>query len=244
MTLLTAAGLVAGYGAQDVILKSISVSVAAGEVVAILGPNGAGKSTFLKALAGVVPLRKGSILLAGHEISNLPPRELAKRGVAFVPQEHNVFPSLTIVENLEIGGNLHPSSNRERTEKVFERIPALAEKRRARAGALSGGQRQLLAMGMALMVDPRLVLLDEPTAGLSPAAAGDLFQLIRTFADSGIAVLLVEQNAVRALEFAERAYILVDGCNSREGPAAKLLADPEIRFVFLGEHAAETLKST
>jgi branched-chain amino acid transport system ATP-binding protein len=234
MSLLEVSGVVAGYGDHDQILKGVGLHVEKGEIVAILGPNGAGKSTLLKAIAGIVRPRTGSILVEGASIGGLPPREISRRGVVFVPQEANVFPSMTIEENLEIGAYLDSRRLSDRLARIFQRIPELASRRRLKAGALSGGQRQLLAMGMALMVAPKLMLLDEPTAGLSPAAAEGLFDMVRSIAADGVSIAMVEQNALHALMIADRAYILVDGRNARSGQAQAIANDPEIRRVFLG----------
>jgi branched-chain amino acid transport system ATP-binding protein len=234
MSLLAVSDVVAGYGESDQILKGTGLDVGRGEIVAILGPNGAGKSTLLKAIAGIVRPRTGSILVDGVSISGLPPREISRRGVVFVPQDANVFSSMTIEENLEIGAYVDPRKLPERLTTIFKRIPELATRRKKKAGTLSGGQRQLLAMGMALMVAPKLMLLDEPTAGLSPAAAENLFEMVRSISADGVAIAMVEQNALRALMIADRAFILVDGRNARCGPAQAIAADPEIRRVFLG----------
>lgn len=234
MSLLAAEGVVGGYAASDMILKGVSATVAGGEVVAVLGPNGAGKSTLLKAIAGQLRVREGHIRIGGEEIAGLSPREIARRGVAYVPQEGNVFPTMTIRENLEIGGYLAPRETMARIEAIFARFPILAEKRREAARALSGGQRQILAVAMALMVEPRVLLLDEPSAGLSPVATQALFDTISTIRDSGVAVMLVEQNALEALELADRAYILAAGQNHTSGVASVLAADPDVRRAFLG----------
>ena len=234
MTLLDARGVVGGYSSADMILKGVSLTAAAGEIVAILGPNGAGKSTFLKAVAGQLKVREGQIAVGGEPLTGLRPREIAARGVAYVPQEGNVFPTLTIRENLEIGGYLAPKQASRRIEDLFARFPILAQKRREAARALSGGQRQILAVAIALMVEPRLLLLDEPSAGLSPVAAQDLFATIRGIRDQGVAVVLVEQNALEALDLADRAYILAAGSNHIEGRAKDLAADPDVRRAFLG----------
>ncbi len=238
MSLLAVSDVVAGYGEHDQILKGTGIDVARGEIVAILGPNGAGKSTLLKAIAGIVRPRTGSILVDGVSISGLPPREISRRGVVFVPQEANVFTSMTIEENLEIGAYIETPKLPERLAAIFKRIPELATRRRKKAGTLSGGQRQLLAMGMALMVAPKLMLLDEPTAGLSPAAAEDLFKMVRAISADGVSIAMVEQNALRALMIADRAYILVDGRNAKCGQARGIADDPEIRRVFLGAQAS------
>jgi branched-chain amino acid transport system ATP-binding protein/neutral amino acid transport system ATP-binding protein len=232
--LLSASALVGGYSAADMILKGVSLQVRPGEIVSIIGPNGAGKSTFLKAVAGIVRVREGAIEFAGQAIANLKPREIAQRGIAFVPQEQNIFPSMTVRENLEMGGFVEGRATLARIDGIFARFPILAEKRRRAARTLSGGQRQILAMAMALMVSPRLLLLDEPSAGLSPVAAETLFQTITTINQEGVAVLMVEQNALEALSISARAYVLVDGRNGRDGEAKALAADPEVRRLFLG----------
>jgi branched-chain amino acid transport system ATP-binding protein/neutral amino acid transport system ATP-binding protein len=210
-----------------------------GEIVAIIGPNGAGKSTLLKTIAGLLHPSRGTIHLRDAPIHALPPRDIARRGVAFVPQEANVFPTLSVRENLEMGGYIDPSHTAARIDAAFTRFPMLAEKRHRAARTLSGGQRQVLAMAMALMVQPLLLLLDEPSAGLSPIAAEQLFATIREINREGIAIAMVEQNAAEALEIAHRATILVDGRNNRDGAAAALRADPEIRRIFLGAHPTE-----
>jgi len=233
--LLSVERLVGGYGAADEILKGIDLALPERRMAAIVGPNGAGKSTLLKAVAGLLRPKSGAIRLGGEAISGLPPRAVAARGVAFVPQEANIFPSLTVRENLEMGGYLEPAPRvRERVEALFARFPVLAEKRRRAARTLSGGQRQMLAMAMALMVEPRLLLLDEPSAGLSPRAAGELFDSVAEIHAGGTAILMVEQNALEALAIAEEGVVLVDGRVARQGAAAGLAADPEVRRLFLG----------
>lgn len=234
MTELVAQGVVGGYSSADMILKGVSARAAGGEIVAILGPNGAGKSTLLRAIAGQLRVREGAITLDGAPLANLKPREIARRGVAYVPQEGNVFPSMSVRENLEVGGYLAPRQVPARIEALFARFPVLAEKRREAARALSGGQRQILAMAIALMVEPRVLLLDEPSAGLSPVAAAELFATIRAIRDQGVAILLVEQNALEALELADRAYILAAGLNHTEGRAQDLARDADVRRAFLG----------
>lgn len=232
--LLSARGVVAGYAAADMILKGVDLDVHPGEVVAIIGPNGAGKSTLLKAIAGILNPSAGAITLDGAAIAGHPPREIAGRGLAFVPQEQNVFPTMSVRENLEMGGFIQPKETPRRIEAIFARFPILAEKRRQAARTLSGGQRQMLAMAMALMVEPKLLLLDEPSAGLSPVAAEALFDTIRGINAEGTAIAMVEQNALEALSIARRGVILVDGRNARVGEAAALAADPEVRRIFLG----------
>jgi branched-chain amino acid transport system ATP-binding protein len=234
MTLLVANGIVAGYGRGDEILKGVDLIVPPHEIVAIIGPNGAGKSTLLKTISGLLHPSRGVILLDGKPIHALSPRAIALAGVAFVPQEANIFPTLTVRENLEIGGYLDPTQIRARIEATFARFPILAEKRHRAARTLSGGQRQVLAIATALMVAPRLLLLDEPSAGLSPIAAETLFATILEVNRTGVAIALVEQNANEALLIAHRATVLVDGRNRRDGDAATLRTDPEIGRLFLG----------
>lgn len=231
---LTVTGVVAGYTAADEILKEVSFAVAPGEIACIIGPNGAGKSTLLKAVAGLIRPSRGEIRLRGEAIGGRLPRDIARLGLAYVPQEFNVFPSMTVYENLEMGGYLFPGSIKARAAALAERFPVLARRRRQMARGLSGGERQILAMAMALMVEPAVLLLDEPSAGLSPVAAEALFENVRAIAREGVAVALVEQNAADALAISDRATILVDGRNHRTGEAAALAADPEIRRVFLG----------
>jgi branched-chain amino acid transport system ATP-binding protein len=232
--LLQVEGVVGGYGAADEILKGISLTLPPGRMTAIVGPNGAGKSTLLKAIAGLLKLKSGTIRLESDTISGLPPRGVAQKGIAFVPQEANVFPSLSVRENLELGGWIEPKATAQRIEGLFARFPILAEKRRRAARTLSGGQRQILAMAMALMVDPKVLLLDEPSAGLSPKAAGELFDSIAAIHAGGATILMVEQNALEALSLAETGIVLVDGRVARQGDAKTLAADPEVRRLFLG----------
>ena len=233
MGLLSVTNIVAGYTAADEVLKGIDVSVDEHEIVAIIGPNGAGKSTLLKAIAGLIKPSSGSILLRDEPIAGREPRDICRLGLAYVPQEHNIFPSLSVRENLEIGGYVDRQAHA-KIEAVFQMFPMLAQKRRHAARTLSGGERQILAMAMALMVEPTLLLLDEPSAGLSPLAAEKLFETIISINRGGVAIAMVEQNASEALTIAQRAYILVDGRNSMTGPAARLAADAEVRRIFLG----------
>jgi branched-chain amino acid transport system ATP-binding protein/neutral amino acid transport system ATP-binding protein len=234
MGLLTVDGLVAGYSAADEVLKGVHFAVGAGEIVGVIGPNGAGKSTLFKAVAGLLKPGRGEIRLEGRPIGGRPPRDVARLGVAYVPQEQNIFPTLSVRENLEMGGYVDPRGSARRIDAVFDRFPVLARKRRHAARTLSGGERQILAMAMALMVEPKLLLLDEPSAGLAPLAAEHLFESIAAVNRDGVAVAMVEQNASEALAVADRAYILVDGRNHRSGSAAELAADPDIRRIFLG----------
>ena len=234
MGFLTVEGVVAGYSAADEVLKGVDLEVERGEIVSVIGPNGSGKSTLLKVIAGVLAPSRGRVRLGDASIEGRPPREISALGVAFVPQERNVFPTLSVRENLEMGGYLDPVGARSRIEAIFARFPLLAERRRHAARTLSGGQRQILAMAMALMVEPSLLLLDEPSAGLAPMAAERLFETIGTINRDGVAIVVVEQNALEALAIATRGYILVDGRNSRSGGAAALAADPDVRRIFLG----------
>jgi branched-chain amino acid transport system ATP-binding protein/neutral amino acid transport system ATP-binding protein len=234
MGFLNVAGVVAGYTAADEILKGIDFTLSPGEIVCVIGPNGAGKSTLLKAIAGLLTPSRGTITFKDRSLVGLAPRDIARLGVAYVPQEHNVFASMSVAENLEIGGYVAPARVPERMAQVLARFPVLANKRRHAARTLSGGERQILAMAMALMVEPELLLLDEPSAGLAPAAAERLFEEVRAVNRDRVAIVLVEQNASEALAVANRAYILVDGRTSRSGAARALAVDPEIRRIFLG----------
>jgi len=232
--MLSVENVVAGYGAHDEVLKGVGITVAEKETVALIGPNGAGKSTLLKLIAGFIKPREGAIVFEGKTISGLKPREIARQGIAFVPQEGNVFPSLSIEANLEMGGYVDRHATKERIDAAYSRFPVLAERRKQDARTLSGGQRQMLAVAMALMAAPRLMLLDEPSAGLSPAASQELFALIKGLHAEGMTVVMVEQNALDALAIADRGYLLVDGSNAREGRAGELAADAEVRQAFLG----------
>ena len=234
MSLLTVDGLVVGYGPADEVLKGVDFAVESGEIVGIIGPNGAGKSTLLKSIAGLLKPGLGSIRLNGETIGGRAPRDVSRLGIAYVPQEHNIFPTMSVRENLEMGGYIDPAGSRRKIDAVFAQFPILGTRRRVATRSLSGGERQMLAMAMALMVEPRVLLLDEPSAGLSPLAAEFLFENIVAVNRGGVAIAMVEQNAREALTIAHRAYILVDGRNHRDGPAAALAADPDIRRIFLG----------
>jgi len=232
--MLAVTNVVAGYGAHDEVLKGVGITVAERELVVLIGPNGAGKSTLLKSIAGFLKPREGAITFEGRPIGGLRPREITRQGIAFVPQEANVFPSLSVEANLEMGGYVDRRATKERIKDAFDRFPVLAERRAQEARTLSGGQRQMLAMAMALMAAPRLMLLDEPSAGLSPAAAQELFALIKGLHAGGMTIIMVEQNALDALEIADRGYLLVDGGNARAGRASALAADADVRHAFLG----------
>jgi branched-chain amino acid transport system ATP-binding protein/neutral amino acid transport system ATP-binding protein len=234
MSLLAVSGLRGGYAAADDIVKGADLTVAPAEIVALIGPNGAGKSTLLKLVAGLLRPSGGSVRLKDHEIAGRGAPEISRLGLSFVPQERNVFGTMSVAENLEMGGYLDGAHARQRMAELYDRFPMLADKRRAAARTLSGGQRQILAMAIALMNAPQLLLLDEPTAGLSPRAAEELFGTILALNGSGVAILMVEQNALEALAVSARAYVLVQGRAEREGRAADLAADPTVRDLFLG----------
>jgi branched-chain amino acid transport system ATP-binding protein len=226
--------LVGGYASADHIVKGVSLNAGPGEMVAIIGPNGAGKSTALKLATGLLRTSAGRVLIGQTDITGASPQAVLEAGLVLVPQERNVFAALSIEENLAMGGYTQPRRMRQRREAVYERLPLLAERRKAAARTLSGGQRQLLAMGIALMAEPAVLALDEPTAGLSPMAATELFATIRKLAMDGVAVLMVEQNAIEALSVCDRGYVLVDGLVVREGQASAIMADEDIRRLFLG----------
>ncbi|MEX0430989.1 ABC transporter ATP-binding protein [Spiribacter insolitus] len=233
MSLLQASGLYAGYGGVD-ILRGTNLRVEADEIVVIVGPNGAGKSTAMKAVFGLVPIREGRVEYMGEDITNRPPERMVTRGIAYVPQESNVFPSLSVLENLELGAYALSGDHRPRMEKIFEIFPRLKERRHQQAGVMSGGERQMVAMGRALMVDPHLLMLDEPTAGLAPRLIDETFERIKGINQLGIGVLMVEQNARQALAAADRGYVLATGENRYEDTGPALLANPEVAEMFLG----------
>jgi len=226
-------GIEGGYGDAD-ILHGVSMKVAPGEVVVIVGPNGAGKSTALKAVFGLVTIRGGKIVFDGNDLTGQRPDQIVRAGISFVPQTENVFPTLSVEENLEMGAYLRDDDITPQKAKVFELFPPLLEKRHQAAGTLSGGQRQMVAMGRALMLDPKLLLVDEPTAGLSPLFMDQIFQILRTVNATGVAILMVEQNAKQALAIADRGYVLATGQNRHEGTGQELLDDPEVAEMFLG----------
>lgn len=230
---LSATGMRGGYGKAD-ILQGCNLSVDKGQIAVIVGPNGAGKSTAMKAVFGMLDLREGSVLLDGQDIGGLTPQERVKRGMGFVPQVANVFPTMTVEENLEMGAYIRADDFRETLDQVYHLFPAVADKRRQNAGELSGGQRQQVAVGRALMTRPQLLMLDEPTAGVSPIVMDELFDRIIEIARTGISILMVEQNARQALEIADIGYVLVQGANRFTGSGAQLMADPEVRRSFLG----------
>lgn len=231
-------GMVGGYGGADHVVKGVDLAAAGGQLVAVIGPNGAGKSTLLKLAAGLLTPKGGCVRIDGVETTGASPQRVLAAGFVFVPQERNVFGALDVQENLAMGAQATPKLIRERREVVYARLPILAERRRQLAKTLSGGQRQLLAMGVALMAAPKVLALDEPTAGLSPMAARELFDTVRALASGDVAVVMVEQNAIEALAIADRATLMVDGRVAREGDARALAADDDIRRLFLGGRKA------
>lgn len=231
--LLLAQDLVGGYG-EMTILNGVSLSVRTDEIAVIVGANGAGKSTAMKAIFGLLTVRGGSIHLAGEEITNLPPEKLVPKGMAYVPQERNVFANLTVEENLEMGAYTRRDGFADTMAEVYRLFPILKEKRRQPAGQLSGGQRQMVAIGRALMVEPKLLMLDEPTAGLSPLVMDEIFDRVRAINETGVGILMVEQNARQALAIADTGYVLATGRNRFTGSGADLLADPDVAKSFLG----------
>jgi branched-chain amino acid transport system ATP-binding protein len=232
---LSARDVVAGYVRGLPIVHGVSVEVAAGEIVTIIGPNGAGKSTFLKALTGLVPVERGSVACLGHDISGRPAHEIIGLGLGFVPQTGNIFTSLSVHENLVMGGHTLPAGAlKRRLAAIYGQFPLLSERRSAPGGVLSGGQRQMLAVARALMTDPRVLMLDEPTAGLSPKVVGEVFADLTQLARQGVGILMVEQNAKAALRVSDRGYVLTEGRNRMAGRAADLLGDPAIGEAFLG----------
>ena len=231
---LAAEGITSGYG-EVPIVQDVSIHVGQDEIVTIIGPNGAGKSTVLKALFGFLPVWKGHVSLAGDDVTGLAPELLVCRGIAFVPQTDNVFPNLTIRENLTMGGITRADGVEERIAWVLDLFPVLAERPRERAGRLSGGQRQMLAIARALMLEPRILLLDEPSASLSPKMVETVLASVVEINRRGTAVLMVEQRARQALAISNRGYVLANGRNRLEGPAPDLLASDEVRRLYLGE---------
>jgi len=236
--LLEAKGVTAGYTPGVNILNNCSLTLKRGEIVGIIGPNGAGKSTLLKSLFGLLAVQSGSITHRGESIVGLQAHELVERGIGYVPQRENVFPSLTILENLEMGIYLKPKQYRERSEFVMSMFPRLAERKNQRAGSLSGGERQMLAMGRALMMDPEVILLDEPSAGLSPVLQDQVFVRTREINKAGVSVVMVEQNARRCLQICDRGYVLDQGTNAYTDTGDKLLHDPKVIELYLGTLAS------
>ncbi|MGD1888923.1 MAG: ABC transporter ATP-binding protein [Cohaesibacteraceae bacterium] len=233
MSLLAANNMRGGYGAAD-ILQDCTISCDRGEVAVIVGPNGAGKSTAIKAIFGMMNLREGEVSFGGKTLNGMPPHARVEAGMGMVPQTNNVFPGMTVEENLEMGAFLRDDGGAGVIEKVYELFPAVYEKRNQHAGERSGGQRQQVAVGRAMMTEPSLLILDEPTAGVSPIVMDELFDRILEIAKTGVAILMVEQNARQALEIADTGYVLVQGQNRYTDTGAALLADQEVRATFLG----------
>ena len=233
MSFLVGENMVCGYGGAD-ILHGCTVGVDPGEIGVVVGPNGAGKSTAMKAMFGMLDLKEGQVLLEGEDITGLKPQERVLRGMGFVPQNHNVFTGMTVEENLEMGAFIRRDDIAATMEQVYGLFPILKEKRKQPAGELSGGQRQQVAVGRALMTQPKILMLDEPTAGVSPIVMDELFDRIIEVAQTGIAILMVEQNAKQALNIADRGFVLVQGRNAYTDTGAALMADPEVRRAFLG----------
>ena len=231
---LKAHKITGGYGSGPDILHACDISVGKGEIAVIVGPNGAGKSTAMKAIFGMLDVREGSVLLDGVDISNFSTQDRVRAGMGFVPQNQNIFTSMTVEENLEMGAFIRKDDFSETLEQVFELFPVLKEKRRQAAGELSGGQRQQVAVGRALMTQPKILMLDEPTAGVSPIVMDELFDRIIEVSRTGIPILMVEQNARQALGIADTGFVMVQGRNAYTGSGKELLADPEVRKSFLG----------
>ena len=226
--------MTAGYGSGPDIISSCSINADRGEIVAILGPNGAGKSTAMKAMLGLLNLKSGSVLMDGKDISSLSPQDRVKAGISFVPQTRNVFADLTVRENLEVGAFLREDDVNKVIEDIYDLFPILNEKKSQKVGELSGGQRQQVALGRSLMIRPSVLMLDEPTAGVSPIVMDELFEHKIKVKETNVAIIMVEQNAKQALSISDRGYVLVTGENKLEGSGNELLNDPEVRRSFLG----------
>ncbi len=240
---LSVQNLVAGYEPGVPIVRGASISVAEKEIVVVLGPNGAGKSSFIKAIAGLVPVESGTVELAGRDITSAPAHNMVRLGLAFVPQTENVFPLMSVEDNLKVaGGILKPKDVPGRIEEMYATFPDLARHRRIAAGNLSGGQRQMLAVARALIVHPKLLVLDEPSAGLSPKFVSMVFDMLIEIRKSGVTILLVEQNAKAALAIGDRAYVLVEGKDRHEGVASELWNDPVVAELYLGQRPAALAK--
>ena len=234
-TVIECNGIAAGYVKGLNILQGIDMIINEKEIVSIIGPNGAGKSTLLKAIMGIINISGGRFFINGVEKTNTPTHQIVKEGVGYVPQVENVFPSLTIEENLEIGSWSIDTSIKQSISKIFDDFPMLKERRKDKAGNLSGGQRQILALARALATSPKILLLDEPSAGLSPVAIKEVFEIVKEINSKGVAILLVEQNAKRALNFSDRGYVLDQGRNAYQGKGQELLNDPRVVDLYLGK---------
>ena len=233
MGFLSAEKIFSGYGEKDILL-GLSIRVESSEIVTIIGPNGAGKSTLLKTIAGLLKPHQGEVLFQGKAIHGVGPAEITRKGLCYVPQEENIFPNLSVAENLEMGAYVLQRGLALRQRDVFSRFPILEKRKKVRAGALSGGERQMLAMGMALMVEPKLLLLDEPSAGLAPNLVDLIFEKILEINHQGVAIMMVEQNALESLQLSHRGYVMVMGRNRMEASGKELIANPEVRESFLG----------
>ena len=234
-TVIECNGIAAGYVKGLNILQGIDMIINEKEIVSIIGPNGAGKSTLLKAIMGIINISGGRFFIDGVEKTNTPTHQIVKEGVGYVPQVENVFPSLTIEENLEIGSWTIDTNIKQSITKIFDDFPMLKERRKDKAGNLSGGQRQILALARALTTSPKILLLDEPSAGLSPVAIKEVFEIVQEINSKGVAILLVEQNAKRALNFSNRGYVLDQGRNAYQGKGQELLNDPRVVDLYLGK---------
>jgi ABC-type branched-subunit amino acid transport system ATPase component len=234
MSLLEVKKVVSGYGSME-ILHGVSLHVDEGEIVSIIGPNGAGKSTLMKAVFSLLRAWQGEIVFAGQDTTHLSPEQIVCYGMGYVPQADNIFPSLTVQENLEMGAFIRNDDYSTRLDEIYDMFPALKDRRNSQTGKLSGGMRQMVALGRALMLDPRMLLLDEPSAGLAPKVVEMIFERIRVINQQGVTCMIVEQNARQALQSSHRGYVLVDGQNRLDGPGQTLLADEQIGELFLGK---------
>lgn len=234
MSLLEFNNVVSGYGEME-ILHGVSIHVEDGEIVSIIGPNGAGKSTLVKTVFGLLNTWEGNINFADEDIIDLSPEQIVRKGMCYVPQVDNTFSSLTVQENLEMGAYIRDDDYRPRIEEIYELFPDIEDRRRTRVDKLSGGMRQMVALGRALMLDPQMLLLDEPSAGLAPLVVDMIFDRIKAINEQGVTLLIIEQNARKALENSDRGYVLVDGKNRLDGPGPELLADEQIGELFLGK---------
>ncbi len=233
MTILKTEGITAGYTKVD-ILHEVNIRLKSGEIVSVIGPNGAGKSTLLKTIFGILNPREGNVTLKNEDITGLKPDRIARKGISYVPQVDNIFPSMTIQENLEMGAFIRNDDYSQRLDEIYDLFPVLRERRKQKAGQLSGGQRQMVAMGRALMVDPRVLLLDEPSAGLSPILVSDIFEKIIEINETGVSIIIVEQNAREALKMANHGYVLAMGKNVLDDKGDALLANEEVGRLYLG----------